>query len=287
MNHHFFLALMLGVLITSCTSSTDPADIRPQAPTTVRATSVNASTVALTWEAASQDQSRTGFTITISGTGVDRDTTINDPAARTVNVSGLVAGTLYTFSVYALNGTTTSASAASVQWAPALRYTMKVYEPMSENGNGIQLSHPVSLLLPAAFKWDLCVEIRNDSLLIGCPLQSVFARADASGLYVNGDSVRRTVIGRIWDNVSSLESTLDGSDVTSGSFSSVMINAEARNASGTPFAFVVRTQSGNYAKVLVKSTNGSLLQGLPPDRYLDLEIVYQPLPGQAFLKKQG
>lgn len=283
MNHHFFLALMLGVLITSCTSSTDPADIRPQAPTTVRATSVNASTVALTWEAASQDQSRTGFKIAISGTGVDRDTTINDPAARTVNVSGLVAGTLYTFSVYALNGTTTSASAASVQWAPALRYTMKVYEPLSENGNGIQLSHPVSLLLPAAFKWDLCVEIRNDSLLIGSPLQSVFARADSSGLYVNGDSIRRTVIGSVWPNVSSLDEVTD--DLKSAAYRSVLLNLGQVNSAATPFVFAVRTQAGNYAKVLVKPTNGSLLQGLPPDRYLDLEIVYQPLAGQTFLKQ--
>lgn len=283
MKHNLLLVLIVGAVLASCLTSTDPADIRPQAPINLRANSVNATTVALTWEAASQDQSRTGFQITISGSGVDRDTTINDPAARAVNVSGLVAGTLYTFSVHALNGTTTSASSASVQWAPALRYSMKVYEPMSVYGNGIQLSHPVGLLLPAAFKWDLCVDVVNDSLFLGCPLLSSFARPDSSGHYVNGDSIRRTEIGSVWPNVSSLDDVTD--DLKSATYRSVLLNLGQVNGAATPFVFAARTQAGNYAKVLVKVSNGRFLQGVAPDRYLDLEIVYQPLAGETFLKR--
>ena len=285
---HIWILTALSVVVISCSSSTDPDDIRPLPPVSVVATSTSSTSVMLTWEAVSTDANRTGFRVDITevgGTGeASRDTTIDNPASLTIiTIDNLTAGTRYTFSVYALNGSTASATAATVVWSPAMRYSMRVYEPRSENGNGIQLSHPVSLLLPAAFKWDLCLDVRDDSVFIGCPLQSSFARPDSSGLYVNGDSIRRTVIGTVWPNVTSPDDVT--ADLKTDTYRSILLNAGAVNAMATPFVFAVRTQAGTYAKVLVNVTNGRFLQGDAPDRYLDLDIVYQPLVGEAFLKQ--
>ena len=86
---------------------------------------------------------------------------------------------------------------------------------------------------------------------------------------------RVTLLGKVWPNVSSLDEVYESVDLTSGTLEEALYNFNAQDAAGAPFAFVVKTENGNFAKVLVKATGGSLLQGTAPDRYVDLEISYQ------------
>lgn len=54
-----------------------------------------------------------------------------------------------------------------------------------------------------------------------------------------------------------------------------LINFTAANRG---FVFACRTQDGNFAKVFVKAnTSGVILQGTAPNRYVEVEISYQPV----------
>lgn len=279
--NHVLLWLILTMAVASCTSPSDPSAAAPQAPTSLRVSPVSATSIKLSWDAA-LDELRTGFKVVVSaGNNVLSTETLSNEI-RSTTVSDLSAGTTYTFAVYALNGTTPSATSAALTWAPSLRYTMKVYEPDSENGCGVQLGHPVSLLLPAAFKWDLTFEITKGAVFFGSPIKSSFADT-VSGRYSNGDSVRRTLIGRVWEGVQSLEATYaDIGNLSTDTYAPRRLNLSTTQQS---VAMTVKTHTGHYARVLVKSVDGRLVQGTAPDRYLELDVSYQQAAGVPFAKQ--
>ena len=204
---------------------------------------------------------------------------LNVSGANTVQaaISNLNEGEVYSFTVRALNDTARSTPTATIMWAPAQRVTaqLRLYETSSSMGSGIMLPDQAGLTISDGGMWDICLDTRDDLFDIGSPTVSSYTSDEAQPKFPNGDVARVTMIGKTWTDVTSLDQVFESADLTQENLVETLIRFNQADAEGKPFAFVVKTQAGNYAKVLVKVNNGSLLQGTSPDRYVDLEVSYQ------------
>jgi hypothetical protein len=55
-----------------------------------------------------------------------------------------------------------------------------------------------------------------------------------------------------------------------------MVDFTADDAAGRQIAFVVKTESGNFAKVMIKKNiDGRLIRGTAPNRFIEVEVSYQ------------
>ena len=260
------------------TSPEDPVETKPAAPTELAATSLSATEVGLKWNVVA-DTARKSYVITVVNMDDNSsgDVTIADPNATNVAISGLVEGTVYSFTVRAVNNTVQSDPSSTIMWSPASRQTaqLRLYETSSQQGSGIELPANAGLTIAAGRLWDICLDTRNESFDIGSPTASSYTTAEDQPKFPNGDVARVTLIGKIWPNTSSLDEVYESVDLTSETLEEALLNFNLQERDGLPFAFVVKTENGNFAKVLVKATGGKLLQGTAPDRYVDLEISYQ------------
>jgi len=273
-------SLALVLVLTSCEESTTPNEppVAPNAPTDLMATSIDNETVGLKWTAPSGGQTPTGYVITIvdeSNSSVDLS--VSSATANSALVNGLDEGEVYSFTVRAVNDTAKSAPTATIMWSPASRITtmLRLYETASTMGSGILMPSTAGLTIGQGGQWDLCLDTRDDLYDIGSPTKSSYTSDEAQPKFPNGDVARVTMLGKAWTNVASLDNIYESADLTQEALSETLIRFNQADADGKPFAFVVKTQSGNFAKVLVKAAGGKILQGTTPDRYVDLEISYQ------------
>ena len=92
-----------------------PADTTPPtAPSNVKATSVTATAATLTWTASTDDVGVTGYAVLRKDGG--SWTQVGEPTATTLALTGLTAGTAYTFEVVAKDGTGHQSSPTTVQF---------------------------------------------------------------------------------------------------------------------------------------------------------------------------
>ena len=275
------LVVALAFVATACNENTnDPADpVAPAAPTALMATSVNESTVGLKWTPNTTGATITGFEVTIQEEGVVTTSTVTFAASTSAgDVSGLTEGKVYNFTVRALNSTAKSDPSNTMKWAPAKRYitNLRLYETDSPSGSGIQLPDLAGLVIASGGLWDLCLDTRGGSFDIGSPTKSSYTNEDPQPKFPNGDLARVTLLGKTYTDVVTLEDIYESVDlITAGTLQEALINFNTADTEGKAFAFVLKTAAGNFAKVLVKKSNGRLLQGTTPNRYVDLEISYQ------------
>ncbi|MBI3259750.1 MAG: fibronectin type III domain-containing protein [Ignavibacteriae bacterium] len=251
----------------------DPVVTVPNAPTGLMANSLGADMIGIKWTAPTGEY--TGYKIKLSATGMtDTTYTITDKATTMFSVSGLTEGTRYTFAVSSVNGTTSSANAATITWSPASRFTqikgnnIQVYEYSSLKGSGLRLFDP-STGAPAVYskeaggdKWDIA--FNND----GTP-DSI--DAGSPRLLYTLLNPRITLVGKITP-ANSLDEVYETGDLTA----SAETYFSLPNVSTTGYVFVVKTAEGNYAKVFVKQLLGKILQGtILDDQYVTVEISYQ------------
>lgn len=278
------LLALFAVVMVGCNTNEDPVNpgTTPNPPTALMATSVNATTVGLKWTAPS-NPAATSYEVTATPTNGGASV-VKTFTTTSGSVDGLVANTEYTFTVKSLNGTSKSTTGAVIKWAGAARYTTNItlYETASGNGSGMTFPNTAGLRIAQGGQWDLCLDTRDNtsttpptpSFDIGSPTKSSYT--DNASKFPNGDQARVTLLGKTWSGVSSLDDVYESVDLSlAGTLGEALINFNAANTSGSPFAFVVKTASGNFAKVLVKASNGKLLQGTSPNRYVDLEVSYQ------------
>jgi len=274
------LLALFAVVMVGCNTNEDPVNpgTTPNPPTALMATSMNATTVGLKWTAPSNPVA-TSYEVTATPTN-GGSSVVKTFTTTSGSVDGLVANTEYTFTVKSLNGTSKSTTGAVIKWAGAARFTTNItlYETASANGSGMTFPSTAGLRVAQGGQWDLCLDTRDaggaPSFDIGSPTKSSYT--DNDGKFPNGDQARVTLIGKTWSNVSSLDNVYESVDLSlADALQQSLINFNAANTSGSPFAFVVKTASGNFAKVLVKASNGKLLQGTAPNRYVDLEVSYQ------------
>jgi hypothetical protein len=292
----FILAAVLVLLIASCNQTTTPTVVRPNAPDSLRATSLDSTTVRIKWvlSTSESDLGFTGYTLVITGGGPIAPISISK-GTNTYTETGLSAGTIYTFSLYANMDTVESATAATVQWSPAMRFdinvngdVIKVYETASSFGSGLDLYDPTST--PSAPRvwtvangdqWNLALDTRTTGQTIV-----------ASPTLVNYNYGTQPTVTEIsadgFLDVTSLDNVFDSQALSAGNFAERSFVLEDLGiASNTGVVLILRTKEGSntlytYAKLLIKKTGDTWLQGTAPNRYIECVVSYQRTPGVPY-----
>lgn len=275
----------------------------PKAPTGLKATSINSTTVHITY-AASEDASKSifaGYELIVSTDG--GAPLAPKSIAKNVNpieVIGLVEGTIYTFelrSVYnnaAKNAISTNA--AELTWSPASRFDLtgndseiKVFGTDSkEFGSGLNLydmddASPKIFKISGSDMWQLCLYTRRNTLEFG----SAVAQTKYS---YNAGAPKIAQIGTTEFLTDDLNDTFLGEALNSIAFTSKVVNLkDAKYANQNKgVVFIVRADDGNgaynYAKVLVVKKNGNFLQGTGDEVYVQCKISYQKVKGVPYAK---
>ncbi|MBI2794698.1 MAG: fibronectin type III domain-containing protein [Ignavibacteria bacterium] len=280
---HTSLILALTIAIVACNeNTTTPAEPQaPQPPTGLAATSIDSVTVGLKWTAPATGVTPTGYEISykVEGTSEVFTTQVSGSTLSTL-ISSLVENTVYEFTVKAKNDTARSAATLPLKWAPAKRYSSSIilYEHKSSFGSGLNLPAFGGLTVDNGDLWDLAfdVDTSGTKFYIGSPGSSSYT--DDNGVFVvGGDVARTTLIGLVWTNVPSLNDVYESVDLaSSATLEEVMVDFTADDAARRQIAFVVKTESGNFAKVMIKkNVDGRLIRGSAPDRYIEVEVSYQ------------
>lgn len=266
---------LVTLFAASCNTNEDPLNPSTQVPTavdSVAATAVSGTTVGLKWAYPTTPSiAITGFRVTVkNGTTVVKTQQVAS-TARTASVDGLTAGTIYSFEIKAVNSDTAS-TAKAISWAPAVRATgtYRIYETSSGNGSGLELSAtPQTLRVAEGGRWDLALDNRDeaDSIFLASPRLSSYT--DNEYKFPNGQAGKITRLGRIFQ-ATSLDNVYE-TEALAATEEDIFVFF--RNTA--PFGFVVRTQDGNFAKVLVKSVGGSIVQGSGDNEYIEVEVSYQ------------
>ena len=292
-------ALALGIVAAGCNENPTTPDA---VVTGLAASSMSPTSVGLRWNAyagaSSYNVSWTGAT-SGSLTGVTTNTAV---------ASGLNAGATYTFTVTAVDVSgPISASASSITWAGAERHDnvaggaakIRMYEKASTFPSGVNLSGGlgptnVSLVASTPGIAQLAMYLTPDNsgvtptkIVIG-PVYAIteYKVAAASDpnkvdqeVYISGQTTKDLTSLDTWYLSANLESLIDQeSNVKAYEFGS---------PTQTGNGFIVRTGTAanyHYARVLIKSVGGSILQGAYPNRYVELEVSYQRNAGVPYAK---
>jgi Fibronectin type III domain len=269
-----------ALVVVSCSTTSDPITsvTVPSAVSSLQATSVNLTTVRIRWTAPTTT-GLAGYRITV----LNGTTQVGLPLVTGTNtiadISGLTAGTVYTFRVQARTSDTVSA-AQEIRWSPAARLVnmqgaaIRVYETASGFGSGLKFQGGTALNLTVAngSQWDLGINTRDagsgNLFLIGSPTRIGYSSITMS-------SGRETpTADTLYTNVDSLNQVFDTQLKRIGGPGNFAIPTSFNKG----FVLAVRTIEGNHAKVFVKANaSGQLLQGTAPDRFIEVEISYQPV----------
>jgi hypothetical protein len=280
---------LMGLTLASCT---DPGTggggggtttvVVPDAVSNLQATSVDDATVRLRW-AANTATSVTGYRVTtLSSTGTVIGTATS--TSSTVDIGGLVAGRVYTFRVQTRTKDIVSTE-RTLNWSPATRIRMasggavRVYESLSSFGSGLSFQGGVAqnLSIANAVRWDIGLDTRANSagqitFDIGSPNMTSYSA------FANNGGRRTIVSNMVYNTIDSLNQVFD-TQLNVGTIEQLITFTTANRG----FVFGCRTQDGNFAKVFVKANaQGVLLQGTAPNRYVEVEISYQPVANVPF-----
>lgn len=246
----------------------------PAAVDSLQATSINQTTVRLRWRA-SATTTVTGYRVTIVNTASGATIGTTNTTSTLFDVTGLTAGTVYAFRIQSRTADTVSA-AREIRWSPAVRVTtmqggaIRIYETASGFGSGlgIQGGTALNLTIARANDWDLGIATRSaDTLLFGSPGGLGYAA-------INRMNMPDTRTGdNLYLNVDSLNQVFD-TQVQMGAPGAFTIPLRTITRG---FVLAFQTRAGNFGKAFVKSANGTILQGTAPNRYIEVEISYQPV----------
>jgi hypothetical protein len=279
---------LLGLSLSSCT---DPGTgtgggggttvTIPEAVSNLQATSIDNATVRLRWTGSSA-ATVTGFRVTVlSSTGMVVRTLT--PTSSLEDIGNLTAGTVYTFSVQTRTRDTVSAD-RRITWSPATRIRMasggpvRVYESLSTFGSGLSFQGGVAQnrQIADAARWDIGLDTRANmagqvTFDIGSPNFTSYSA------FANNGGRKTIVSSSVYNTIDSLNQVFD-TQLNVGTVEQLITFTTANRG----FVFACRTQDGNYAKIFVKANGGVLLQGTAPNRYVEVEISYQPVVNVPF-----
>lgn len=275
--------LATGLFFSACEDTVTPVDTgTPTAVTGVMALSSGDSSVSLKWTSSSYETNSNFKDMNIEFTDGSANFEIASPLAKgttSVNITGLKTGTEYTFSIYTRGTDGKKSTAATIKWSPAKRWTkftngndIKLYETSSSFASGLTFTAtgPESHVLADANMWDLCLDTRNDSYDIGSPALSSYTISAARTTLIAFDTAK-------YKNVTALNDVFESASLNPTKETLVNFNGVTKG-----FMFNFKTKDGNYGRVLVKATGGAILQGTAPNRYVDLEISYNPTANKPY-----
>ncbi|MBL7999196.1 MAG: fibronectin type III domain-containing protein [Candidatus Kapabacteria bacterium] len=282
-------SLAAGVFMAGCESTTStPVATPPTAPTMPMAVALNDSTVRIKWNLSSEDATSTGYSLQAT----EGTNTISRTVAKGVNIytfTGLKSATKYTFTVRTRKDSLTS-SAISIDWATAKRFTGGVvWEPRATAGSGFNLATNSNKLIADGRMWDICADTiaDKDDMVFSCPGASGFT--DGNGVFFNPAlaGVRANMTMMVADSganglvartmvVNSLDSAYESAALGTGGRMREM-GAEVPFGNVNSTVLYVVTKDGNYAKILLKSVGGKVVQGTKAgrDRKIEFDYMYQ------------
>ncbi len=213
-------------------------------------------------------------------------------------VTGLTEGTKYQFDVIvrptsAATGKGNSSN-ASVIWSPARRlpteaggFPIKVFETASP-------SFPSGLII---FKGTapLATSVQNPSPLSDTLLLDLYLKTETSSLvllrsahqYTGRVLPRITRFSSVTRNAASLnDPAVAPPDTTTYSSGNTSFSIDNSSIATSKILFF-KANDGNYGRLLVKrQSNGTLIGGTSPDRFLELEVSYQTTPYNPYSRRR-
>lgn len=285
----FAMLAFVALSFTACEDdTTDPVVTTtiPAAPSALKAVSLSATEVGLSWTASTHADSTwfSGYELSISG-GTTPITIAK--TATSYTVSGLVEGTEYTFTLKSKNTAGEySTTSVTVKWAPATRFVkngnddvIKVYETASSFGSGLTLyttaaGAPMCYKTSSTVAWDLGLKTSTGI---------IFGSASKLG-YTTLATTPNTAQISDYALVSSLNNDYANADLSTKTFSEKTLDLSNVTGNVVVYARVQNGNTYNYARIFIKAGTTGLLQGTGSDRYLEMEISYQKVAGSAYAK---
>lgn len=270
--------LVLGFVAFGCNENEDPPvgneNEAPNNVTSLVATSGGSTSVILKWNTpstnANSELASYELTFTPGGTAV----TI-PKGDNTYTVTGLTEGTTYVFTIKSKGTNNKLSNGTTVSWAPARRSSIiRLYGSSSSMGSGLDLDgnggNPEVLRIAEGGRWDLCFDDKDPlNPGIGSPGQSGYV--DNNFEFPNGQEAKKTYVSTFrWEGVTNLDQVFESEGLNAGTLEQLQLLNLSQ-----PFAFVVKTEEGNYAKVHVLRNNGKFIQGSGSDEYIEVIVSYQ------------
>ncbi len=313
--------LMAGLLVASCgivatgcnENPTDtPSTGSVGTPSSLKATSVDASSVRLAWNAPN-DTAIASYMISYSAQSTVDSSQVTVTPSSTVGqlytVTNLKPGVEYRFYVRAVRGSDMS-SAATVNWAGASRYsddgarTLRMYEFNSDKGSGLLLdptigsgprmasakTEPGNVQLAWLFKAaGTAGNAPNavDSVIVGAaPAFPEFSNRASfyQNVYISGSTFFGTSLSDIFP-----DRPLDQLVLTDTNTRAFALPAAQPAGIGQGFYVRIGTSSAtyHYARVFIRNNGTNLVQGSSPDRYIQIDVSYQQTANLPFAKPAG
>jgi hypothetical protein len=301
------IAALAGFFVVGCNENPDdPGNGNGNgddvvAPSNLQAVSMSATSVGLMWTASTT----AGVTYTVKVTeGSSSVTTIPDIATTTHTVSGLTEGTVYVFTVIAVDADDHESDPITVTWAPASRYTqdadnttmeINIYEFDSPNGSGLILdpitggpsTESMSASNPNIGDVQFAFNINGDGTFsfgpsFGYPT-TIFQAADETdqNVFISDQAFTTTGLDA-WYMNAPLTSLITNKQAP-------FTNLQEERTDGNGYAFAVRTGASaanyRYARIFLKpGGNGKIVRGTAPNRFINLVISYQNFAGIPYAK---
>ncbi|MFM8569344.1 MAG: fibronectin type III domain-containing protein [Candidatus Kapaibacterium sp.] len=285
------LIIASAFVMTSCEDTTlAPTTFIPNAPTGLKACSVNETTVRIAFTPSTSESNSAfkDYLLVVTSGSFDADVPL-PKGATYYDISPLPAGKVYTFKLRARTNDTTSA-AVSLDWAPATRYNgIRAYERSSVLGSGIDLLNGRNQTIASADLWDLCFDSSDSTF--GAPGASAFA--DANGK-IGGKQAKKTYIFALTadapytvtaDSLNAVYETQSINDPNSPRKMKVEGLVDAKTSSG--YVVYVLTADGRFAKILLKSKNGSIVQRDANGSFVEIDASVQKTALIPYAMKKG
>lgn len=296
------VSVSMALIVNSCNETTTPTtdpQPKPSAVTNLMATSINATTVAVKFDA-SPSETNTLFKNyllsvyeTLSST--PQDFTMN-AGTHNFTVNGLTEGKVYYFDVKAQYTNDSVSTSAVIQWSPATRFEKNVndekiyvYETASSFGSGLMMFDPAGgapkvRTVANGGDWDLGLDTRDSKIIFGSATQLSYN-------YTGTPKV--TQILTEYFNAATLNDVYDSKAMNAGDreakYDDLAFDFTPVNPTTNTIFYVRKMDANNkynYAKVmLIKNPSGAgYLQGNSPNRYVELQISYQKTAGVPYAK---
>lgn len=286
------LIIASAFVMTSCEDTTlAPTTFVPNAPTGLKACSVNETTVRIAFTP-STSESNSAFKdyllVVTSGSTFDADVPL-PKGATYYDISPLPEGKVYTFKLVSRTLDTTS-SAISLDWAPATRYNgIRAYDRKSVLGSGIDLLNGRNQTIASADLWDLCFDSSDSTM--GSPSASAFA--DANGK-INGKTAKRTYVFAedantpFIVNADSLNAVYETKSINDQSSPrKTKVEGLVDVKTGKSYVIYVLTQDNRFAKILLKAKNGSIIQSDANGLFVEIDASVQKTALIPYAMKKG
>ena len=285
------LAGIIGGAFAACTQENSPGTTTVNGPTGVMVRSVDANSIAVKWTRDASDVGPDTVVVTGGATPITQYVASN---ASTVTVSGLTTQTVYTFTIHGNGGTSTP-----MQWMTAVRTNgIKMYQFSSSGASGLALNNggtaaAVSATTANQDVIDFILDDNAHDSQIPTPPGISFESAGfvfkgGTGWRQSGfDTTSHYVVGGLDNDWSSVNYAAAINSIHSYVGTTFDFSEESDYATKGSRVLLAQTPEGNFAKIeFVPDPNtGKLYWGTGSNKYLTLNVSYQPMANQPYARR--